>query len=569
MMEWFDNGFRIGLLLVALVAIVLFQAGVIWSLLRKRKNSRPVAGTSGANTDQLHTWLLHAPIPICVFNKSGETVAVNERFTELLGYDTSDFKDTNEMWSILIQDESNREEYVSQWLEQTKQARSSRWQAEEVVVTAKSGRSLVIEAHLSEIGDFWVCLHNDVTWRNQVERELEGALNETFNANVAKTQFLTNMSHEIRTPLNGVLGMAQLMSETKMNEDQQLFVKTIQTSGEMLLMTINDILDLSKTESGGIELEASVFDFRKCVEDAVEICLPKLNCADVEFSHHLEPAVPSRLYGDPYRISQIVVNLLSNAFKYTHKGSVSLMVQYSRHGGSPDEMRIVVKDTGIGIPLEKQASIFEPFTQADASNTRQYGGNGLGLTICKRLADLMNGEITVMSLPGQGSEFCFSWCPESQDQSIPEDDVPEELANSSEPWKDPDFKTLVVEDNIVNLRVIELSLKKNGITIETASNGKEALEKIQKESFDLVFMDIQMPIMDGLRCTELIRKEIPKADQPFIIALTAHALADHMNQCRKAGINGFLAKPFTREELKKSLALFNNEKNNDRLLCFF
>ncbi len=568
-MEWMDSGFRTALLLGLLVAIVLLQAWVIGSFQRQRKRIRPEIDTFGVNENQLLTWLLHAPLLICVFKKSGETVAVNERFTELLGYDSTDFNEANEMWSILIQDESNREKYASHWLEQTKHAKSSKLQAEEVVVTAKSGRSLMIEAHLSEVGDFWVCLLNDVTWRNQVERELEGALNETFNANVAKTQFLTNMSHEIRTPLNGVLGMAQLMSETKMNEDQKHFVKTIQKSGEMLLMTINDILDLSKTESGGIELETSVFDFRKCVEDAVEVCLPKLNCADVEFSHHIESAVPSRLYGDPYRISQIVVNLLSNAFKYTHKGSVSLMVQYSLHGESPDEMRIVVKDTGIGIPLEKQASIFEPFTQADASSTRQYGGNGLGLTICKRLADLMNGEITVMSLPGQGSEFCFSWCPETQDRSIPEENVPEALPSCPEPWKVPGFKTLVVEDNIVNLRVIELSLKKHGISIKTASNGKEALEKIRKESFDLVFMDIQMPIMDGLRCTELIRKEIPKADQPFIIALTAHALADHMNQCRKAGINGFMAKPFTREELNKSLALFNNEKNNDRLLCFF
>ena len=219
------------------------------------------------------------------------------------------------MWSILIQDESKRDKYVQQWMEQIERPWSHKWQAEEVLITSKSGRTKVIETHVSKIGEFWVCLHTDVTWRNQVERELENALNQTFKANVAKTQFLTNMSHEIRTPLNGVLGMAQLLSETEMTQDQQLFVETIQKSGEMLLLTINDILDLSKIEAGSMGLESAPFNLIKCIDDSIAICPPKLNSTKVSFHTDIAPDVPSRIRGDSYRVSQIIINLLSNAFQ--------------------------------------------------------------------------------------------------------------------------------------------------------------------------------------------------------------------------------------------------------------
>jgi len=554
---------------IILLFLLILQGGLIVWLLRNRKQLKRTTRELQNNHNQLHSWLLHSPISISVFKKNGETVEVNERFTQLLGYETSDFRDANEMWSILIQDDFKREKYVRNWAEQLDRPWSSKWQAEEVLVTGKSGRVKSIETHVSKIGDFWICLHNDVTWRTQIERELENALNQTFKANIAKTQFLTNMSHEIRTPLNGVLGMAQLLSETKMTEDQRSFVDTIQKSGEMLLMTISDILDLSKIEAGSLDLESTPFNLLKCINDSVDVCLPKLNRSKVTFQSLVDPKVPSRIRGDPYRISQIITNLLSNAFKYTQEGSVTLRVYDSSEKGSQARLTISVKDTGIGIPLEKQNSIFEPFVQADASITRQYGGTGLGLTICKRLADKMGGEITIASQPGVGSEFTFSWSPEKlQREHSPSSSSERSIPLSETPFPE-DFTTLVVEDNFVNSKVIELSLKKNGISISKAANGKEALELLKKQTFDLVFMDIQMPELDGLKCTEIIRREFPDLSQPFIIALTAHALADHMEQCRRVGMNGFLAKPYTNDELRKAIQLFLAERHNPRTHCHF
>jgi len=554
------------------VMLILLGVQTLWIAclhFAKRRSSYQIDELA-TNETQLHSWLLHAPISISVFKQTGETVIVNERFTQLLGYDASDFGTAKDMWSVLIQDESKRKPYLERWLQQIEQPWSHKWQAEEVVVTAKSGRTKSLETHVSKIGDYWICLHNDVTWRSQVERQLENALNQTFRANVAKTQFLTNMSHEIRTPLNGVLGMSQLLSETDMTSEQRMFLETIQTSGEMLLLTINEILDLSKIEAGSMELESVPFNFIKCIEDSIAVCLAKLDKNRVKFSSIIDSNVPSRIRGDAFRISQIIVNLLGNAVKYTAEGSIELRVGKieSSDESVPAKLSISVKDTGIGIPLEKQAQIFEPFEQADASITRNFGGTGLGLTICKRLAERMNGEITVTSQPSGGSEFTFTWVPEELHQLTSTQSEPTEI----ESWvssKGVDFKTLVVEDNPVNAKVIDLSLQKFGISCEKCSNGVKALEELKKQHYDLVFMDIQMPEMDGLKCTEIIRSETPESLQPFIIALTAHALAEHMEQCRKAGMNGFLSKPYTSDDLKKALELFLKERESPRTNVYF
>ena len=558
--------------MVTLTLLILLLAQSAWLLRLKSgfKKSRDRLEDLAKNETQLHSWLLHAPISISVFEQTGGTVMVNERFTQLLGYDSSDFRDAREMWSVLIQEDGKRSQYVERWLQQIERPWSPKWQAEEVVVTAKSGRIKSLETHVSKIGDYWVCLHNDVTWRSQIERELENALNQTFKANVAKTQFLTNMSHEIRTPLNGVLGMAQLLSETEMTGEQRAFLETIQTSGEMLLLTINEILDLSKIEAGTMGIESTPFNFLKCIEDSVTVCLPKLQSSLVKFTSTIDSDVPSRIRGDSYRISQIIVNLLGNAFKYTKAGSVELRVSKLKmeRENEPVRLSISVKDTGIGIPLEKQAKIFEPFEQGDASITRQYGGTGLGLTICKRLAEKMHGELSITSKPGVGSEFVFTWAVDKLHKLS----SPKGVSSEIEEWISPDeegFNTLVVEDNMVNSKVIDLSLKKFGVSSTKASNGREALEILREKHYDLIFMDIQMPEIDGLKCTEIIRKEFPENRQPFIIALTAHALADHMEQCRHVGMNGFLAKPFTSDELKKALKLYWEERLSARTIVHF
>lgn len=555
--------------IIALGLLVALQAFWIVGLLRSRRRLRTSGKEIQYSHNQLQSWLFHAPISISVFKQSGQTVMINERFTQLLGYESSDFRTATDMWNVLIQDEVNRERFLNRWGEQIERPWSNKWEAEEVLVTSKSGRVKALESHVSIIGEYWVCLHNDVTWRNQVQRELENALNQAFQANITKTQFLTNMSHEIRTPLNGVLGMAQLLFETEMDEEQRSFVETIHQSGQTLLMTINDILDLSKMEAGSIGIESVPVDLNQCIKESVALCLPKLKRANVRFNLQIEPDVPLSICGDSVRISQILVNLLSNAFKYTMEGSVMLRV--SREGGTADShyLSISVKDTGIGIPLEKQATIFEPFVQADASNTRQFGGSGLGLTISRHLAARMGGEIRVVSQPESGSEFVFSWTADAVLDSTRPVQTQSDERSPTERLLGHSIRTLVVDDNLVNSKVIELCLKKCGIVPTKASNGQEALSALKKTPYDLVFMDIQMPGMDGLQCTRAIRKELPEESQPFIVALTAHALPDHMEQCRRAGMNGFLSKPYRNEDLRSVIHLYLEHQSGDRKTCYF
>ena len=557
--------FLIGLLIA--IVFIAVQAFMILILLESRRRLKILTSELSESKSHLSSWIAHAPLPVCIFNHSGELVAINHQYTELLGYEKGNFKSDVEMWSILIQDESDRKHFLSTWEEYRRMDQEKSIIPQEIKVDNKSGGHKVIEVHISVIGDFLVCLFNDITWRFQIERELENALNQAFNANIAKTQFLANMSHEIRTPLNGVLGMANLLADSQLEEEQRSYVEIIQRSGEMLLLTINDILDLSKIESGQLDIERIPFDLRKCVEDGISVCLPKLDSDNVTFTRSIDGSLPSTILGDGFRVSQIIVNLLSNAFKYTQHGTVVLSVRATPLEDDQLRISIEVRDTGTGIPVDKQKAIFEPFTQADTSITRRYGGTGLGLTICKRLSDKMGGEINLSSSPGVGSTFEFTWVTEAAVRPDSATDITPAKIQSE--LSDSGIKTLVVEDNTVNYKVIELSLKKLGIKTSRAKNGLEGVEMLKEDRFDLVFMDIQMPVMDGLKATSAIRDEIGQKQQPFIVALTAHALADHIEQCRKVRMNGFLAKPFTSDELKKMINLYLEEKESDRYKVYF
>jgi len=332
-----------------------------------------------------------------------------------------------------------------------------------------------------------------------------------------------------------------------------------------LLTTINDILDLSKIEAGQLHLEYEPFSIRKCIRDSIEICLPRLDTSKVEFRESIEEGIPEHICGDAYRVSQITVNLLSNAFKYTASGTVSLKLSGSLIGEYLIRLSLTVEDSGIGISEENQLNVFEPFTQADASITRQFGGTGLGLTICKRLAESMNGDISVESVLGDGSRFVFIWTADLENKP----DKDKQLSDNRADLNFAGIKTLVVEDNPINLKVIELSLRKLGVEVSKVVNGLEAVNKLSEERFDLIFMDIQMPVMDGLSATRKIREQISEEDQPFIVALTAHALEDNLQQYREAKINGFLAKPFMMNELERTLSVFRENELGDRSdVCF-
>jgi two-component system, sensor histidine kinase and response regulator len=377
--------------------------------------------------------------------------------------------------------------------------------------------------------------------------DLEVALRAAQAASRAKSEFLANMSHEIRTPLNAVLGMAELLQSTPLNAAQREFTDTIRTSGDALLSVINEILDFSKIEQGRVELENTPFDIRRTVREAVDIAVPPAASRTLALRSQVADDLPALIVGDAFRVRQILVNLIANAVKFTERGEV--VVTVSRiPGATPAEkerLRLVIRDTGIGIPPERQDRLFQAFSQIDASTTRKYGGTGLGLAITHRLVSILGGQIRVESTPGRGSEFRVDLPLVSAPQTF---EPVREIPPAELPF-DPSFarhlplRILLVEDNPVNQRVATLLLQKLGYSPSFALNGAEALAAVARETFDIVLLDVQMPVMDGLECARRLRAEYPEPKRPWIIAMTANALEGDRELCLAAGMDDYTSKP--------------------------
>ena len=381
----------------------------------------------------------------------------------------------------------------------------------------------------------------------QRTEELESAMDNALAANKAKTEFLANMSHELRTPMNGFLGMIELVLDSPLQQEQRDQLITAQRSAQALLAILNDILDLSKIESGRMQLETVPFSVRTHLRDCVRPHQVRAQQNSIDLRLRVDDTVPDMLVGDPLRMKQILNNLLSNAVKFTTNGHIDVRIN-SETGVAPAPimLAISVRDTGAGIPSEKLPQIFEKFTQADGSISRRFGGSGLGLAITRHLVELFQGTLSVTSQVGRGSEFLVrlpmgiaasgTWAaPSGEPKSVESSAAPNSLV-------------LIVEDNIVNQKVIKGLLQRKGYRMETAPDGSQALTMMEHHNFDAILMDVQMPVMDGLEATRRIRanerwREIP------IIAMTAHAMSGDRERCLAAGMDAYLSKPVNSVEL--------------------
>jgi signal transduction histidine kinase len=376
-----------------------------------------------------------------------------------------------------------------------------------------------------------------------------------LDASRSKSEFLASMSHEIRTPLNSIIGMAEVLAETALSEEQHEYVRIFRSAGESLLEIINDILDLSKIEAGQTELESIDFDLPTLLESVVTIVSLRADEQGTTIRTHIDSDVPFYLNGDPTRLRQILLNLAGNAVKFTEKGQVEIKVAVAKNGSAQEELLFSIKDNGIGIPVDKQQMIFDSFTQADSLTTRKYGGTGLGLTICQKLLDIMRGHIWLTSQPAKGSTFFFSIPFSPATSPRPEIDTNNELQAARCELLHA-ARILLVDDNQDNCNLIRLYLRNTPFTLKTAGNGQEAVKAFCANPSDLILMDIEMPIMDGYEATQKIRQwEKGQHRTPVpIIALTAHAFIRFKKKCLDAGCSDFLTKPVKKAKLVETIA---------------
>jgi signal transduction histidine kinase/DNA-binding response OmpR family regulator len=397
-----------------------------------------------------------------------------------------------------------------------------------------------LEGAIRQLRDFNQALEDTMQWTREMAAHAE-------MVSAAKSQFLANVSHEIRTPMNSILGMTDLALQTALTDEQREYLEMVRSSGQSLLILLNDVLDFSKMEAGKTAVHPREFELRPSVEEALKPLALRAASRGLEFDCRIAEDVPQFVIADAERFRQILLNLVGNAIKFTPSGSVSVRIERAFHD-RPERLRLLISDTGIGIALERQEAVFEPFTQADGSLTRRFGGTGLGLSISSKLVEMMGGRLFVSSVPGSGSTFAmvlhFPLAAPVLAASASED------APKVEAVRTVRSRVLVAEDSPSNQFLVKRLLERAGHTVTIAGTGREVIEMVRRENFDVVLMDLQMPEMDGLEATGNIRHmENSTGKHLPIVAMTAHAMPGNREQCLEAGMDAYLSKPVEASEL--------------------
>lgn len=506
-----------------------------------------------------------SPIPIAISERNGQIIGVNHQFTKVFGYFLEDINTVDNWYLKAYPDAALRKKQILLWDNRLAIALETNEPIEpiETVVCCKDGTEKIIQLHASAIANNIVVMFNDLTkirrleedlvYRKKMEEEILKAKLLAEAANKAKSEFIANMSHEIRTPMNAILGYTEVLSHEISDFTQVEYLKSIQTSGKTLLSLINDILDFSKIEAGKIDLKIEPTSIKSIITEISDIFKFKIKERKIEFITEIDSELPPLLYLDELRIKQILLNLVGNALKFTHQGYVKIKIYFINRKNTFIDLVIEVKDSGIGIDLDQQKRIFEVFEQIEGESDRKYEGTGLGLAISKKLIHLFNGDIIVSSEKGKGSKFIATL---KQIEIVTEKQINKEQPinlYSQEHFKRA--KILIADDDPYNLQIININLRKMNFQVIEAKNGKEALEKINKNKPDLVLLDLLMPYLDGLEVFKLMQKNTVLKKIP-VIAMTSYNLTNEKQTVLDLGFSGYLTKPIDYNALRKLLKQF-------------